>query len=117
MTFAVAELLDSTRINRDGSSGQSSVPRSAEYIMVDLFGNSIVIPDSTLVIVLQDVHLIVHVIPAALQVKLPVTGLNVEVSPAIRTGDMLAKAVGVEVGSSDRGETKASIGLASKHFC
>jgi len=117
MTFAVAELLDSTRINRDGSSGQSSVPRSAEYIMVDLFGNSIVIPVSTLFIVLQDAHLIVHVIPAALQVKLPVTGLNVEVSPDIMTGDTLAKAVGVEVGAYDRVETKASIGLASKHFC
>mmetsp|Transcript_21048 Transcript_21048/g.38054 ORF Transcript_21048/g.38054 Transcript_21048/m.38054 type:complete len:108 (+) Transcript_21048:519-842(+) len=78
-----AELSDSTRINADGLSGQSSVPRSAVYMIVDLSGDSIVIPDATLFIVPQEEHFIMQAIPAALQVKLPVTGLNVEVLPSL----------------------------------
>lgn len=68
--------------------------------MVELLGDSIVIPDATCVIVSQEEHEMVHAIPEDLHVKLPVTGLNVEVpSSSFTGGDTNGADTGVRDGS------------------
>ena len=66
-----------TTIRRDGSSGWSSVPCSAVYVMVYSSGDATLIPNATLFNVAQFAHLIVHTIPGLAQVIDPVTGANV----------------------------------------